>query len=76
MSPYEFYATCQGHFDKMDTEAKMLRIASYRLHQSLVEKPLSIIEYWPLRDEVEVKETMVVDAELLATIKRVHKLKK
>jgi hypothetical protein len=75
MSPYEFYATCEGYLDKIDTEAKMMRIASYRIHQSLVEKPLSIIDYWPLRGEYDVKETFVVDKEMLANIKRIHKLK-
>ncbi len=53
----------------------MMRIASYRIHQSLVEKPLSITQYWPLRGEHDVKETLVVDKEMLEKIKRIHKLK-
>jgi len=32
----------------MDSQAQQLRLSSYRIHQSLVEKPLSIQEFWPI----------------------------
>lgn len=74
-SPYEFYAACEGYFDKIDIEAGMLRIASYRIHQSLVTKPLSISEYWPLRgDKKPESERIVMTPEMFEGIKKIHNL--
>lgn len=47
-APYELFCACEGFFDKEDRLAQMMRIASYRIHQSLVQKPLRIDDYWPL----------------------------
>jgi len=57
--------------------AQMMRLASYRIHQSLVEKPVSIEDYWPLASdgEKEIQEPISIDADMLAKIKRIHKLK-
>jgi len=55
---------------------RMARLASFRLHQSLVDKPLSIEEYWPIRGDKSIdSEPIFVDHEMLAKIKRIHKLK-
>lgn len=32
----------------MDSLAQMFRMASFRIHQSLVQKPLSLTDFWPL----------------------------
>ena len=50
-----------------------MRTASYRIHQSLVEKPLSINEYWPIDGfEVEEIEPAVIDADLINKIRKIH----
>lgn len=60
----------------MDIEARNLRFASYRIHQSLVTKPLSIEEYWPLKgDKPKQAEKKVMTREMYAEIKKAHKLK-
>ena len=59
----------------MDIEAGNLRISSWRIHCSLVTKPLSIEQYWPLRgDKVQEKEQLVMTPEMMEEIKRVHKI--
>jgi len=61
----------------MEGAERVARLASFRLHQSLVDKPLSIEEYWPIgSDKIKDSEPISVDAEMLAKIKRIHKIKK
>ena len=65
----------EGYAEKKKETAKMLRIASYRIHQSLVEKPLSLTEYWPIQGETEQRETIVIDQETIDYIKKIHNVK-
>ena len=51
----------------------MLRIASYRIHQSLVEKPLSLDDYWKI-DEVKEMDEMIMTPDLFNEIKKKHGL--
>lgn len=75
-SPYEVFAACEGYFDKMDIEAQNLRLASYRIHQSLVTKPVSIEKYWPLRgDKVQTEDKIIMTRDMYAEIKKAHNLK-
>lgn len=53
----------------------MMRIASYRIHQSLLDKKdqLSIDDYWPITDHEEQKiEPAKVDADLINKIRKIH----
>ena len=61
----------------MDNEANNLRFASYRIHQSLVEKPLKIEEFWPLWGDKKVKpdDKLIMTPELYQQIKKIHNLK-
>lgn len=69
----------KGYEERTESEASMLRIASYRIHQSLVQKPLKINDYWPLPSDKKVnKEVRYMRPEMLTAIrniKKVHKIK-
>lgn len=68
----------EGYFNKEKKLAGMMRIASFRIHQSLCgDKSLTIEEYWPLNElEEKTKDVMVADSEMIDKIMRVHKFKK
>ena len=60
----------------MDLQANNLRLASYRIHQSLVEKPLKLEDFWPLwGDKKAVSDKLIMTPELYEQIKGIHKLK-
>lgn len=60
----------------MDEQAQIHRLAAYRVHQSLVEKPLSIDKFWPLWSDKKREETKIVmDKEMFERIKKAHRLK-
>ena len=63
-SPYEFFAASEGYFDKEDLAAANLRLASYRIHQSLVEKPLKIEDFWPLWGDKKTEDKLIMTPEL------------
>lgn len=67
----------EGYFDKRNSLASMMRIASYRIHQSLCGKDaISIEEYWPIEgEEKREKDIFVADADMIAKIKKRHKIK-
>jgi hypothetical protein len=73
-SPYEFFAACEGYFDKIEHNASMLRLASYRIHQSLVGKDaLKISDYWPLSSDKPIEQKrIVVTKEKIAEILAFH----
>jgi hypothetical protein len=45
----------------MKDEAAIQRFAAYRIHQSLVEKPLTIERFWPLDNREPEKTTIVME---------------
>lgn len=47
-TPYEFFCACEGYFIKLNHQAELHRMAAWRIHQSLVQKPLGIKSFWPL----------------------------
>ena len=52
----------------------MMRIASYRIHQSMVEKPLNIDDYWPiegLEKAPEIKPA-IANKEIINQIRKAH----
>lgn len=60
----------------MEDEALMQRMASFRIHQSIVQKSLKISEYWPLPSDKKVtRDTLFMSKEMLKKIKAAHKIK-
>lgn len=75
--PYVNYCKMKGYDERKEEEAAMMRIASYRIHQSLVQKPMPLHEYWPLpSDKKQGPVTQkYMTKEMLEKIKKVHKIK-
>lgn len=66
----------RGYEDKREMEDLKLGIASYRIHQSLVQKPEPFKSYWPFqKDAGKPKDTYFMTKEMLAKIKKAHNLK-
>ena len=57
-------------------QAELLGFSSFRIHQSLVEKPLSFYKYWPFGKNAEEaskpKERVMMDDEMLQKIMKIH----
>jgi hypothetical protein len=66
----------EGYYDKVDRYTKIGRLLSFRLHQSLVEKPLKLEEYMPMfGDNLSTKkDTPVITQELYNQIKKRYNL--
>jgi hypothetical protein len=66
----------EGYYDKVDRYTKIGRLLSFRLHQSLVEKPLKLEEYMPMfgDDLIAKKEAPIITQELYNQIKKRYKL--
>ena len=66
----------EGYFDKMDRMAAIMRIASYRIHQTWAGKEaMNIHDYWPLfadKQQEKIEEDIVMDAEMYFLIKQAH----
>lgn len=75
MEPYEFFCTIEGYHDKQILEEKRLRFASYRIHQSLVDKPVPIEKFWPIEDDAPEQERMEMTPEILERIIKAHNVK-
>ena len=61
----------------MKDKAAIIRFAAYRIHQSLVEKPLTIERFWPLEgDKPRENTTLVFEEGLLDKIFNRHKIDK
>ena len=74
-TPYEFYCAIEGYISARKEESLKLRIASYRIHQSLVEKPLTLEKYWPIDDiEDDNSDELIMTPELLQQIKQAHNI--
>lgn len=59
----------------MDSVAEMLRLGSFRIHQSLVEKPLRMEDFWPLWwDKKKTSERIVLTDEMKEAILKAHGL--
>lgn len=74
--PIEFYAACEGYFEKQNDDAKVIRFASFRIAESMVgSKALGSIEsFWPMMGE-EKEETKPLTKEEMAGIFERHKSK-
>lgn len=66
----------KGYEDRQEEQAGMLRVGFYRVHQSLVQKPLSVREFWPLpSDKKHARESLIITPEMMKQIKKAHNLK-
>lgn len=70
LDPYEFYCIVEGFMTKRKNEIEVARFAAYRIHQSLVEKPVQIDKFWPMADKVEEIEDIEMTPEMLDDIKK------
>jgi hypothetical protein len=68
----------EGYFDKELKLAGMLRISSFRIHQSLCGKDsLDIEAFWPLKgDRQKSNDTFTADREMVEKIMAIHNFKK
>lgn len=76
-APYEVFASVEGYVAKLNREVSNQRFAAYRIHQSMVEKPLSIEKFWPLPTDAETEDSdvVVMTPEMLKQIKESHGLR-
>jgi len=75
--PYTNYCKLKGYEDRMEEQAAQLRIGFYRTHQSLVQKPFTITEFWPLPSDKKVsRDTLFMTKEMKAQIMKAHNLKR
>ena len=75
-SPQEIYDAREGYLSKMEEDVMVQRYAAYRIHQSLVQKPLSIEAFWPLKKSDLKTEKKVISREQWDKLKLVHKMKR
>lgn len=69
-TPYTNFCKLEGYLDKEKKILEVQRFAAWRIHQSLVSKPLSINKFWPIDGEQKQEKTkLVVDMELWKQIK-------
>lgn len=73
-SPQDFKDAREGYYHNRDNQISVQRFAAYRIHQSLVQKPLTIEQFWPMSDHTE-PEKKEIDQETWDRIKRLHKVK-
>lgn len=74
--PYTNFCKMRGYEERIEKEDLKLGIASFRIHQSLVQKPESFNNYWPFqKDAGKPKDTYFMTKEMLAKIKKAHNLK-
>ena len=74
MKPYEFFCAVEGYSEKREMETEVLRFATFRIHQSLVEKPLSIEKFWPMKNDV-APDVVEVTQEWKDKLKLMHNLR-
>ena len=72
-SPYTNFCKLEGYLDKRREQVEIERFAAWRIHQSLVPKPLSIDKFWPVAGERKEREKIVVDIEMWNKIKERNK---
>lgn len=72
MSPYEFICTCEGFFDKMDSQAKVIRnLAS--IVMGVAGSKERIEKVWPMWGDMNKNiDELVMDKEMYEAIKKAH----
>jgi hypothetical protein len=70
-SPYVNYCKEKGYFSKIETKRDIIRFASYRIYQSLQQKPVSIEKFWQTKEEKPVEKIQYTKEEW-AKIKQIH----
>ena len=62
MTQYEFFCACKGHANAERIYWENMRWGFFRVHQSMVEKPLSLTDFWLLAtDQPAVTEEITDD---------------
>ncbi len=73
-SPYTNYCKEEGYYKKLEDQQHIHRFAAYRVHQSLVKKPLSIDKFWQIGEKKEA-ERKQFSIEEWQKIKEIHGIK-
>lgn len=73
-SPYVNYCKEIGYYKRLDDLQHIHRFASYRLHQSLVKKPLNIDKFWQIGEKKNEFEVPTFTPETWAEMKKTHGL--
>ena len=73
-TPYDFFAACEGYFDKCDRETRMHRLMAYRVHQSLVEKPIPIEDFAPVWNDSKANPEFEITQEFFDELAKTHNL--
>lgn len=73
-SPYEFFAACEGYFDKQKHEAQLHRATAFIMYRSLGGKE-NIERVWPMASDKKVHEKIVLDDEMRKNIIDAYKIK-
>lgn len=75
-TPYEFLAALEGYYDKLEQQAGITRLSTFYIIKALGAKIKKPQDFWPMfGDELQPKDTFVVDAEMWEKIKKTHKIK-
>jgi len=70
------YCKWKGYEDRQEEQAAIHRRASWLIHCSIVQKPESLINFWPLpSDKKVVKDTVFMSKEMWQQIKKARNLK-
>lgn len=64
-----------GLIDEQKDHERLLRFGFYRIHQSLVEKPLSLNDFWHIDEIEDEKNTLIIDKEVIEKMKKKYNLK-
>lgn len=75
-SPYVNYCKWKGYNDRFESEASLQRTASWRIHQSLVQKPLTLREFWPLPSDKKNQRDIILppSKEKIEEIRKIWKI--
>lgn len=66
----------RGYEDKIEKEDLKLGIASFRIHQSLVQKPETFNNYWPFqKDAAKPKDTYFMTKEMRDKIREAEQIR-
>lgn len=73
--PYEFFAACEGYFDKLEDQERLIRKQTYyTLLPHLKKKNGNLAQFWPTFSDGEqvIDDKFVISQEMYQQIKKIH----
>lgn len=74
-SPYTNFCKEEGYYKGLEDIQHIHRFAAYRIHQSLVKKPLTLEKFWAIEVDKNPIERKTFTPKEWEELKRVHGLK-